>query len=68
MLQKRQLFIVLLQKTSVFTFCIKSNDPILDLSSKNLDLIRPISGHVLRVDAPWIKCVLAYKDGYIIPK
>ena len=30
--------------------------------------IRPISGHVLRVEAPWIKTVMAIGDAYIIPK
>ena len=32
------------------------------------DAIKPISGHVLRVEAPWIKTTMAKGDAYIIPK
>jgi len=31
--------------------------------------IRPISGHVLRVEAPWLKCTITRgEDVYVIPK
>ena len=51
--------------TSMVWFCVPV--PFFSILVED-DAIKPISGHVLRVEAPWIKTTMAKGDAYIIPK